>query len=297
MKNRDPEKFIEYLRMDINSFNELLKLIEPHITKRNVVRAPIPAITRLEICLRYLASGDIMPSLSFAFRVGTNTVSKIVAETCQSIWNGLKEIVFPECTEEIWIEKAKEYQDIWDFPNCVDAIDGKHIGLQAPSHSGSTFYNYKNMHSIVLMALADANYRFTVVDIGGEGRRSDGGIFQHSELGRQLEYISLNLPKASSISEKGPKLPFIIVGDEAFALTPYMLRPYPRKKQRTYLVDIPPKDDDNCFQKLRNPENCLEVIEHNILQTGSIVRDLFTQYFCTTGAIQQQWAKAYTNDY
>lgn len=84
------------------------------------------------------------------------------------------------------------------------------------------------MHSIVLMALADVKYCFTVVDIA-EGRRSDGGIFQQSELGYQLEHNNLNLPKARSISEESPKLPYVIVGDEAFILTPYILRPYPRK--------------------------------------------------------------------
>lgn len=84
----------------------------------------------MEICLRYLASGDTMQSLSFAFRVATNTVSKIVAETCQAIWSGLKDAVLSECTENMWIQTAKEFQDIWDFPNCIGVIDGKHIELQ-----------------------------------------------------------------------------------------------------------------------------------------------------------------------
>lgn len=130
MKNVDTEKFFEYMRMDIDTFNELLKLIYKNIMKQNVVRTPISASTRLEICLRYLASGDSMSSLSFAFRVGTSTVSNIVAETCQAIWNILKDIVFPECTEDMWIQKAKEFQDMWDFPNCIGAIDGKHVGLK-----------------------------------------------------------------------------------------------------------------------------------------------------------------------
>ncbi|XP_025161387.1 protein ALP1-like [Harpegnathos saltator] len=229
MKNVDTEKFFEYMRMDIDTFNELLKLIHKNIMKQNVVRTPISASTRLEICLRYLASGDSISSLSFAFRVGTSTVSNIVAETCQAIWNILKDIIFPECTEDMWIQKVKEFQDMWDFPNCIGAVDGKHVGLKAPPHSGSTFYNYKNMHSIVLMALADANCRFTVVHIGAEGRRSDSGIFLQSELWYQLKHNNLNLPKAKSISEKGPKLPYVVIGDEAFALMSYMMRPYPQK--------------------------------------------------------------------
>lgn len=55
--------------------------------------------------------------------------------------------------------------------------------LQAPQHSGSTYYNYKNSHSLVLLAICDANYKFIIVDIGAEGRQSDGGIFKTSFIG------------------------------------------------------------------------------------------------------------------
>lgn len=130
MTNNDPKKYIEYLRMTEKSYNELLKLLAPRITKEHVVRTPISANTRLQICLRYLASGDTMHSISFAFRVGVNTVSKIVSETCETIWDVLKEKVFPEITKDFWIQKAKEFEFLWNFPNCVGAIDGKHVQIQ-----------------------------------------------------------------------------------------------------------------------------------------------------------------------
>ena len=65
MRNNDPQKYFEYLRMDVDSFTKLLQLIESNIKKQHVVRSPISASTRLKnICLRYLASGDSMHSLS-----------------------------------------------------------------------------------------------------------------------------------------------------------------------------------------------------------------------------------------
>lgn len=58
------------------------------------------------------------------------------------------------------------------------------------------FYNYKGSHSIVLMVVRDAHYRFILVDIGNFGRHSDGGILGNSDFGQALEDGSLQLPIA-----------------------------------------------------------------------------------------------------
>lgn len=77
------------------------------------------------------------------------------------------------------------------------------------------------------MALCDANYCFTVVDIGAKGRQSDGGIFRQSEFGKMLLTDSLNLPEPVPIVEGEEAVPYFIVGDEAFPLCRNIMRPYP----------------------------------------------------------------------
>lgn len=130
MMHRDEEKYFHFFRMHLQSSNELFTLIALHITKQIVVRTPILARMRFDICIRYLAASDSFQSLSYAFRVAPNTISKIISETCQYIWDVLAEIVFPEPTEQLWYQKACDYEDLWNFPNCIGSINGKHIVLQ-----------------------------------------------------------------------------------------------------------------------------------------------------------------------
>ncbi|XP_067203340.1 uncharacterized protein, partial [Linepithema humile] len=107
-------------------------------------------------------------------------------------------------------------------------IADKCILLQAPPNSGSTYFNYKENHSINLPAISDAKYRFIVVDIGGEGRQSDGGVFRNSLIRNYIASGSLKLPNLKPIEVDGLILPYVLLADEAFPLTNFIMRPYPR---------------------------------------------------------------------
>lgn len=78
----------------------------------------------------------------------------------------------------------------------------------------------------MLLADADANYCYTMGDIGARGGQSDGGIFRLSSIGQQLDRNNLHVPKTDKIGNNR-LLPYTLVGNEAFQLTNYMLRPYP----------------------------------------------------------------------
>ena len=89
--------------------------------------------------------------------MGKSTVSNIVSEVCEAIWNGLKpEFGKMPSNPDEWLAVSKDYEVLWNFPHCLGAIDGKHIVIQAPHNSGSAFYNYKGTHSILLLAVSDA---------------------------------------------------------------------------------------------------------------------------------------------
>ena len=129
---------------------------------------------------RFLATGESFHSLSFRFRMGYSTVRTIVKDTVIFIWNKLQAREMPIPNEQKWISIADKFFARCDYPSCLGAIDGKHIKIKAPPNSGSKYYNYKGHHSVVLLAIADADCRYIIVDVGAYGSNSDGGIIQDS---------------------------------------------------------------------------------------------------------------------
>ena len=119
-----------------------------------------------------------------SYRISPTTKGRIISETRQTLWRVLSEKSFIKApdSEKEWLAIAAEFNDKWNFPHCLGAIDGKHVLIQAPARSGSNFFNYKKCFSIVLLAVCNANYEFTLVDIGEAGRQSNGGVYSSKQL-------------------------------------------------------------------------------------------------------------------
>lgn len=97
----------------------------------------------------------------------------------------------------------------------------------APANSGSDYYNYKEQFSIILLAIVDADYNIIYANCGAKGKSSDSGVFQETAFYKALTENQLNWPDPEPIQESGPSMPFVLVGDSAFALTDNMMKPYP----------------------------------------------------------------------
>ena len=124
--------------MSSESFGVVLRHVKIHISKENMpFRESVPASTRLAVTLRHLASGESQQSLSWSFRLGRTKVSKIVREreTCEAIWKVLSPICLrSSSTEQEWKEISNDFEEIWNLPHCIGAIDGKHIAIECPKN-------------------------------------------------------------------------------------------------------------------------------------------------------------------
>ncbi|XP_065837891.1 uncharacterized protein [Oscarella lobularis] len=231
MRLFDHESFYKYFRMTPSRFDHLLSLIGPCITKESTTfRNSVSPGERLAITLRYLATGDSMQTIAFSYRVGHSTVCNIIKHTCTAIWNTLRPLyIRTPTTYSDWKEISREFNQYWNFPHCIGSIDGKHVVIQAPNGAGSLYYNYKHTHSIVLLAVCDAKYCFTLLNIGDYGSHSDGGVLRNSSFGRALESNQLSIPQPEHIQDCPQPLPYVFLGDAAFPLRENILRPYPGK--------------------------------------------------------------------
>ena len=131
-------------------------LVGPLIQKMDTnLRKAVPAAERLMLTMRFLASGDSQVSLSYLFRMGKKSVSRIVSETSEAIIQVLlQDYMSPPETEEQWKNLAQESGDLWRFPHVVGTIDGKHVVIEALAKSGTLYHNYKGTFRIVIILFA-----------------------------------------------------------------------------------------------------------------------------------------------
>lgn len=134
--------------------------------------------------------------------------------------------------EDGWRRVAENYDSQWNFPHCLGAVDGRHCILQAPIHSGSDYFNYKQSFSIVLLGIVDSNYSFLFADVGCQGRISDGGVIKNSIFWKKLQNNDLNLPSEAVLGNRQIKVPYVFVGDDAFSLHQHLLKAYPAEQKK-----------------------------------------------------------------
>ncbi len=265
----DTAGFSEFMRMPYSKFIELVEVINPRIVKRDTrMRDAISPSERLAICIRYLATGETFRSLSFQFRIGRTTISEIVIDVCTAIFNELGEshLQTPNSTEK-WKEIAGLFLSRWNLPNNIGAIDGKRILIQKPAHSGSHFHDYKSSESIIALVVAGPNYECLYADVGTNGRNPDGHAWSRCTLKKALDSATnpLNLPAPCTLPGRSVPVPFVLTGDEAFALTTYLLKPYPSKnltvEQRitNYRISRGRRISENILGILGNRWRCFRV--------------------------------------
>ena len=224
----DTKTYREIMRMNYESFKQILGFIEPYITpKQSTIGTKIvsPA-ERLVLTIRFLATGETFRSLHFQFRIGERVIEEVTEVIVRYL--GKEHIKTPLNSEE-WLKISEAFQSRWNFPNCLGAIDGKHIQIRPLPGAGSEYFNCKKTFSIILLVIAGPNYECIYADVGSNGRMNDSGVWNSSDLRRKIEDDDLSIPSPTPLPYGCIRTPYVFVGDDAFVLKSYMMKPYPQK--------------------------------------------------------------------
>lgn len=90
----DVNLYKNHLRMLPEKFEELLTLVEEKLKKRDtMMRTAIPPRLKLEMVLRYLATGDSFMSLQYLYRVPKSTFCQFLPVVLKAIYEALKEFI------------------------------------------------------------------------------------------------------------------------------------------------------------------------------------------------------------
>ncbi|XP_064482355.1 uncharacterized protein LOC135395078 [Ornithodoros turicata] len=223
--------FRGYLRISSTDSEELISGIREAVECEDTLMRPALTVEeQLTITLRFLATGESFHSIRYQYCVGTSTINNKVKKVCGALCDYLipRYMRLP-ATSVQWEEVADKFFARWHFPHCLGALDGKHVRIRCPPKAGSSFFNYKGHHSIVLMALVDADKKAIFVDAGVNGRCNESITFRATELFRRLDSGDCNIPQPVPLPGQTVPAGFAVIADAAFPLTTYLLRPYAQK--------------------------------------------------------------------
>uniref|UniRef100_A0A8C0QIQ0 DDE Tnp4 domain-containing protein n=1 Tax=Chelonoidis abingdonii TaxID=106734 RepID=A0A8C0QIQ0_CHEAB len=197
--------WLQNFRMRKATFLGLCAELAPTLRRTDTrLRAALSVEKRVAIAVWKLATPDSYRSVANQFGVGKSTVGIVVMQVCTAI----NRILFRRTVT------LGNVQDIVDgfaqmgFPNCGGAIDGTHIPILAPPHLTSEYINRKGYFSMVLQALVDHRGRFTDIYTGWPGKVHD-------------------------ITVGDVEMPIVILGDPAYPLMPWLMKPYTGKLDRS----------------------------------------------------------------
>nr|CAI5826114.1 unnamed protein product [Callosobruchus analis] len=92
------------------------------------------------------------------------------------------------------------------------------------------------------MAVCDSDCRFRIIDVGAYGKDSDGGVLNSSKFYEEIKNGRCKLPAEEPLPDSNIVAPYVFLGDEPFALTDFLLTPYPQRQ-------LPGHESRNIFNQ------------------------------------------------
>ena len=121
-------------------------------------------------------------------------------------------------TNDDWVSIAKDFEETWNLPNVIGALDGKHIRITCAPKTETQYHNYKDFFSLQFLDMRATRYCFTMFDISQYGSNNDTGVLKSSLYGKRFESGTMNISAPRSVPGcRFDPLPYFIVGMKYFS--------------------------------------------------------------------------------
>lgn len=110
---------------------------------------------------------------------------------------------------------------------CIADMDGKLIKIMPRPYTGSTFYNLYRRFQHCSISCHQCQSKFIYVDVGTNGRISDSRVWTKTKFKKAIDSDSLNIPRPIILPGTKIEVPFVLVADDAFTLTHWIMKPFP----------------------------------------------------------------------
>ena len=289
----------ENLRMNKRTFDVICNELRPHLSRQfTKFRAPVGVEARVAVTIWKLATNIEYRTIAALFGLGRATVGEIVIDTCNSIATFLlpKYVCLPQ--NECLRQTLNGFQSRWGFPQTVGAIDGTHIPIMCPLDSGTDYYNRKGFYSMLIQAVVDFRGIFIDVNIGWPGKVHDARVFANSTLYQKGSNGTLFPDWSQTIN--GISVPLLILGDPAYPLLPWLMKPYienarstPEERNFNYRHSRARMVVENAFGRLKGRWRCiLKRADFHILNVPNVIASCVVLHnICESHGdlFQQEW--------
>ncbi len=144
---------------------------------------------------------------------------------------------------------------------------------------------------IMLLGLVEVDYKFIWADVRSNGAASDTQIFlADSKLKEAIENDVISFPPADQLPNDDRETPYFIIGDDAFSLRTWMMKPYGRcglpvpERIFNYWLFRARRIVENAFGILSNRFGCLLT---TLKQQPLVVVDVILSCICLHNLMQK----------
>ena len=269
--------------MSQRTFIQLSGELQPYL-QRNVINwhMPLPVDVQAAVTIWRLATNIEYRTIAALFGLGISTVCEVVHRTCHTISRHLLPQYIKLPSEQRLREIVEEFETLWGFPQVVGAVDGTHIPILKPTECPSDYYNRKGYYSIIVQGIVDSQGLFIDVNIGWPSKVHDACVFANSSF-----YSKCNAGTYLPDWKKnicGTEVPILILGDPAYPLLPWLMKPFPdtgnltRQQQHfNYRQSRARMVVENAFGRLKGRWRCLlkRMDYYEIEYTTNVVASCF----------------------